>query len=899
MRALIHHLFITLLLCAAAARGMAAEAEGRAFTNALNFFQDGFHAQAERGFSNYVANFPASARLSEALLFQARSALAQQRFDSAADLLTTNMARASGLADQFQYWLGRVQLGSGKADAAAESFARFNSTFTNSPLRLDAAVSEAEARFRLGQYPRVTELIETGAFQAIAATRGTNDGLVARGYLLLARALFRQQLLERAERALERVGDAAPDIKLRWERQFLLAQIQFASKRLPEALASTTNLLSIARVNGDAQLLAASVALQGDILHASAQLDAATRAYEANLVAGVPIERQREAFVKTVQIALEGNRLNDAATRLERYLNQYPTEAGSDVALLSLGELRLKQFQLGTNAPVLTNVPPATNLLDLAIENFNRLGSDFPKSAFGPHAQLGRGWALLVQGKPADALPAFRAAANGLPKSEAQAVARFKLADIQFALGEITNAVLNYRQVIHDYGEYPRVQRELVDRALYQMLQASITARDKSFATEAIKRITADYPKSAYAERGLLLFGQALTDLATPAEARTAFAQFIRLYPDSELRAEAKLAVARTFERERNWAAAVAEYTEWLTEFATNESLPRAEFCRAVATDQAGGETNALALFTNFVARFPTNLLAARAQNWIGDYYFNRGLRSSADERDLDFREAERNYQLLFTPRTISTNWPVTELTFAAQLKAGRAAFRRQSWDQAVTYFTNLIQSGEADTTCPPSLICEAVFAYGDTTIQRPGGDALDRFSRALTIFEYIPKKYSGDSQLPRAYGQMGVCYLQLASADPSAYPSAYEHFRKVIATPGADVASRSAAEFGMGEVRRKQAALAQGAEAMQMQRQALDHYVNVAYAANLRDGERPDAIWVRDAALAGAKLCEAQKNWELAINLYRRVAEMIPALREGTDKRINEARKQQSVEKP
>jgi hypothetical protein len=138
-----------------------------------------------------------------------------------------------------------------------------------------------------------------------------------------------------------------------------------------------------------------------------------------------------------------------------------------------------------------------------------------------------------------------------------------------------------------------------------------------------------------------------------------------------------------------------------------------------------------------------------------------------------------------------------------------------------------------------------------------------------------------------------------MASADPSAYASAYEHFRKVIATQGADVASRSAAEFGMGEVRRKQAALNQGAEAMQMQRQALDHYVNVAYAANLRDGERPDVIWVRDAALAAAKLCEAQKNWDLAINLYRRVAEMIPALREGTDKRINEARRQQSVEKP
>ncbi len=897
MRALIRHLFITMLLFVAATRVAAADAEGRAFTNAVHLFQDGFHARAEISFSNLVAQFPESPRVAEALLFQARASMAQQRFQPALDLLGTNLARSGGLADQFKYWLGRVQLDSGKPDAAAETFAQFNNAFTNSSLRLDAAVSEAEARFGLRQWARVADLIESrGAFQSAASTRGTNDALVARGYLLLARALFQQRLLDRVERALDRVADAAPDPRLRWERQFLLCQVQFTVGRLPDALASATNLLSIARINGDAQLRAASIALLGDILHASNEPDAAMRAYEANLGAGVPIERQREAFVKTVHISLERNQLGDAAARLEKFLSDHATEAGSDVALLSLGELRLKQFQLGTNAPAVTNVPTATNLVDLAFDNFNRIARDFPKSPFTAHAQLGRGWALIVQGKNGEALPAFRAAADGLPKSDAQAVALFKLADLQFASGELTNAVQSYRRVVDDYAEYPRVQRELVDRALYQMLQAGLAARDKVSAGEAIRRVTSDYPKSIYAERGLLLFGQALTDLATPAEARKVFADFIRLFPESDLVDEARLAIARSHERERNWDAAIREYAQWLTQFPTNENVPRAEFSRAVALYESGAETNALTEFTNFVVRFPASLLAARAQNWVGDYYFNRGLRRA--EGDIDFREAERNYQLLFTPRTISTNWPVTELTFAAQLKAGRAAFRRQSWDQALYYFTNLIPAAEADMICPRSLVCEAVFAYGDTWIQRPGADALDRFSKALTIFEYIPKHYPQDSQLPRAWGRMADCYFQLASADPRAYTNAYEHYRKATSEPGADVTTRSAAEFRMGEVRRKQAALIQGAESMQMQRQALDHYLNVAYAANLREGERPVAIWVRDAAVAGATLCEAQKNWELAIKLYQRVAEMIPTLRESMDKKIKNAREQQSMQK-
>jgi TolA-binding protein len=895
MRALIRHLCIVFLLCATASRAVAADAEGRAFTNAVHKFQDGFFPQAELAFSNLVAQFTNSSHVSEALLFQARAALAQKRFQPASDLLATNIARAGTLGDQFKYWLGRVQLDSGKPEAAADTFAQLSNTFTNSPLLLDAAVSEAEARFGLRQFPRVVQLIEApGAFQSAAATRGADDPLVARGYLLLARALFQQRLFDRAERAVEHIGETATGARLRWERQFLLCEIQFAAGRTEAALANTTNLMAIARLNGDARLSAASIALQGEILQALNELDAATKAYEANLAENAPPERQREAFVKTVQLALARNQVADAITRLEKYIAAHPTEAGSDVALLSIGELRLKQLQLGTNAPAATNLPPSTNLVELALENFNRLIRDFPNSAFAPHAQLGRGWALLAQRKAVEALPAFRDAAEKLPRSEAQAVARFKLADLQFSSGDVTNAAQNYRHVIHDYREFARVRRDLVDRALYQMLQASIAAKDQAAATEAIQRITTEYPKSTYAEPGLLLFAQSLIELASPAEARKSFAQFIQLFPDSPLCAEAKLAIARTYEHERNWTNAVREYSQWLTQYPTNENLPRAEYCLALATYETGNETNALTQFTNFVAQFPRNLLAARAQNWIGDYYFNLGLRST-EQADQNFREAERNYQLLFQPRTISTNWPASELTFTAQLKAGNAAFRRQSWIEAIEYFTNLIQVGQANLTCPRQVVCEAVFAYGDTTTQLKTGDALDRYSRALSIFEYIPKQVPVEAYLPRAWGRMADCYLQLASADSNAYTNAYEHYRKVTNAPAADIAARSAAEFGMAEVRRKQAALLPPAEAMQMQRQALDHYLNVAYATNAREGEQPEPIWIRDAALAAARLCEAEKNWELAISLYQRVAEMLPVVRPDMERRINLARKQQS----
>ncbi len=878
----------------------AADAETRAFNAAAKASQDGFHAFAEKAFANFVAQHPASPRIPTALLAQARAALAQKKFQPASDVLATNMLRAGALADQFQYWLGQVQFDSGKFDAAARTFAGLAAAHTNSAMRLDAVVAEAEARFKLRQWPKVAALLQSGgAFHSLAEARDAADPLPARGRLLLAEALFQQKDYAGAEQVLARIGNAAPSPQLRWHREFLMCQVQFASQRPEAALEGTTNLVTFAAATTKPELMASSVALQGDLLEALNRPDAAVKAFEINLSEGVPAERQREAFFKTVQLTLAQGRLADGAARLETFLLTHTNEAGSDVAVLSLGELRLRQHQLGTNAMTMTNAPAGTNLLELALADFSRVLREFPKSPFVAQAQLGRGWALLAQGKTAESAGAFEAAAEGLADSEAQAVARFKLADLQFASGDVTNAVRNYRRVIIDYAAFKRVQRELVGRALYQMLQAGIALRDVAAAGEAMERILQESAQTGYAERGLLLFGQALNELSSAAAARKVFAEFSDRFPTSALLPEVSLALGRAYEREQNWAAAIGEYEQWRARFPSNENLARAEFALALALYHAGQETNALGMFTNFVARFSSSPLAARAQNWIGDYFFTRGVVNSRDDRSDDyFREAEKNYQLLFTERTISTNWAVSELTFAAQLKAGRAAFRRQNPEQAVAYFTNLINAGQNDTRCPPALVVEAVFAYGDTYADRMGTNALERFSRALGILGFIPQHYPNDPLVPRAWGRMGDFQLQLASADPAAYAAAYENYRKVTNSPLADIVTRSQAEVGMGHVKRGQAAAAPAAEAAALLDEATGHYLNVVYGLNLRGDEQADSLWVRDAALAAAKIAEGQGQWQRAIDLYRRVGEMIPALKEGMEKKAAPAREKRSLQK-
>jgi TolA-binding protein len=138
-----------------------------------------------------------------------------------------------------------------------------------------------------------------------------------------------------------------------------------------------------------------------------------------------------------------------------------------------------------------------------------------------------------------------------------------------------------------------------------------------------------------------------------------------------------ELAMVHTLEQKSDWPAAMDLYEKWLNgPSATNRLRPQAEFYRALASFRAGNETNAFALFTNFVAQFPTSDLAPKAQWWVADYYDRQG-----GEFNLS---AEAGYKLLFQ------TWPASPLAYKARMQAGLVALARPDYPAAIDHFTNL-----------------------------------------------------------------------------------------------------------------------------------------------------------------------------------------------------------------
>ncbi len=840
--------------------------EDRAYAVAVSAFQDGMWNRAETEFAKFIQKYPKSDRLAEAVLLQAEAEFKQNKLPQAIALLAAHKVEAGILADQYAYWTGEAQFQNGDFSLAAETFVALARDFPESSLRLRAVVEAAAARAQLNEWEQLSALLEgtNSVFQRAAQLDPANE-LVARGSLLLARARFSQDDFPGAAAVLESLNAQTLKPQLDWQRAYLLYQVKLATGDTNAALAVTTNLVQIALAGKDAAWQTEGLVLRARVLEQLGQKSAAIAAYQEILGLNAPVDRAREAILKVAELAIAQNQFTDAEQSLEKFLAQFPASAASDVALLTLGELQLKDYIAQTAGTNLLSA--ATNLLPEARTHFDQFLHAYATSPLAGKACLDRGWCLweaaqlaqdagdarVVRQKTAESLTNFQAAARllqQLPPSEDLAVAWFKAGDALFAQKNFTNALSDYRRVVEDFTNFPAVVQTLGDRALYQMVRANLELTNMDGANSAMDRLLKLYPASNLADSSILLVGEGLADARQPAAARAIFQKFEEMFPNSPLRPAAELAIARTYEQDQtpDWPAAIRQYENWLKDYPTNASLARVDYALAEADFQAGNETAALELFTNFVAQFPTNDLAPLAQWWVADHYFRLG--------GTNYVDAERNYKLLYQ----NTNWQAlpfvcTNLAYQARLMAGHAALGLSSYADAKDNFISLT----SDTNCPAELNAQALFAYGSVLMQMDSPDTnhpLANFQLAMNVFSQICQLYPTNELGLLAWCEIGDCDLQQTN-----YDAATNAYAQVLG-PGtrADVSVRSRAQIGIGIALEKKAALATGSRQNQLLQQALSNYLDVfdtSLGNHLRDGEVADPFWVKKAGLQALPLVE------------------------------------------
>ncbi len=856
-------LLCLLLLALAGGRGQAAlfGGEDSAFKAAEKSFSIGVWDRAEKEFAEFIEKYPKSEGRVAAVSLQAQALFQQQKFAAVVALLNAHQAEAGKLADEFLYWIGTAEFQNTNYPGAAAAFGKLAREFRESPRRLAGAVGEAAARAKLGDWATVVTLMQPpdSAFRQAAQGLGKSEWFT-RGGLLLAEAQLAQNHFAETEAALKEISaELTPELD--WRRRHLLCHAKLGAGHTEEAEIESAGLLAAAAGTSRGDWLADSVAFRAALLERLGRRDEAMATLKRNLNTNAPVTRQREALSQIAALALAQGQFAVATETLETFVQQFSNSPAADLALLTLGELYLKQ----------SVATPDTNRLAAALGGFDRLITGFTNSPYVGQAQLNRGWCFWVEGRYAESAAAFKAAAAGLPPSEAQAVARFKLADALFAQKDFGGALENYRAVLPLASNWPPVSAALKTPVLYQSLRASLELTNLVAAETAMRGILESDPHSAEASRGVLLVAQGWADAREPAKAQQLFREFGQVFPDSALRAEVDLLAAHLAEQQSDWTNAVVAYDQWLKRFPTNSPLrAQAEFARALVEARSGNETNALARLTNFVARFPTNELAARAQWWVADYYWNQ----------RQYQPAETSYKLLFQ------TWPQSDLALEAHMMAGSAAMAWGRYENACEYFTNLT----SHPNCPGELKAKALFAYGGALTLLPSGDTnkLANWEQARRVFSRIAQLYPTNQQTALAWGEIGNCSLQLATADVSYYAAASNAFQQAIASPFASVAAHSQAKVGLGITLEKMAELKPAAEKNELLVLARDNYLDVTLAT----GAAADLYWQKEAGNKALKVLEALEDWCAVEKLCGQMQDWLPWARVSLEATKERARK-------
>ena len=879
-------LALAMMLPAAGRLQAASPAEKNDYEFAAKDFKLNDWARAEESAAKFLANpkYTNSEYFAKVVLIRAKAQYNQKKCKDMIELLTTQRYRAGSLADEFTYLLGQAYDCASNYQEAADAFGQLVKDFPSSSYRAEAIYSEVDARSRLQDWARVSEMLSRpdGTFQQMARTSETNEWVV-RGWLLLSEAQAKQNDYASAEATLKKIPVLKANPALEWQRLYLLCDAQLTAGDKDEARQTSSNLVAAARNKID---LARSMELQGRILEELDQLPEAVKAYLGiSQTDGMPGEQKRGAFLKAVELTWRQNKLDEAGQMLSDYFITHPELDEKGLETLTRGELLLKRYIQVKNGA--TPAPGTTNSLASAEAAFQEIVNGTNTEFIGK-AELNLGWCYWEEKKYPESRASFLSAAQRLPFSVDRAVAQFKVGDALFQMGDFAGAAGSYNTVVERYSGLTAVRNDVLERTLYQLVRAGLGQTNLNLARSALKRILEWYPEGLLSQPSLLLVGQGFTGQGKTAEARKVFQDFIERFPQSDLLPEVKLAIARTYEAEGDWTGAMTAYDAWVKTYTNSATLPRAEFARAQVNYEAGRETNAFMLFTNFVARFPASELGLKAQYWIGDYYW----------RQQDYVLAEAQYQEVYKNK----NWAASKLQYEALMMAGRAAMMRENYREAFGYFTNLFYI----TNCPIDLRWQASFAAGDAKMFSAVTASVTNFpayQEAIdNYFKPITEYYRSNRIAALAWGRIGDCCLLLAAGDAGQFKRATNAYQQVMDSPLANISARSMAECGLAKALVSMALLKPVGTQREGLIEALGHYFNVVEGRNQRqrDKEVVDPYWVKEAGkAAGAVLEEDLKDWDKAAVLYSYLSEDLPSWKSYWNKQLEKMREKQSAEKP
>ena len=303
---------------------------------------------------------------------------------------------------------------------------------------------------------------------------------------------------------------------------------------------------------------------------------------------------------------------------------------------------------------------------DAALKVYKDIYEYHPLSQKGLYTPLYIAEAYKARGQDAEAKEAYQAALNQYNKLLAQlgdisdsAIVMNYIALVYASEGLWEKAAEQWEAIVKKYEKSPIIPATLM--TLGEVYANRLKERTK--AIEAYTRVIADYPESDLALQAHIRLIQLYFATSDYANARLWCEKLLaneKAKDNRVLRAETSLLLARSYEKEGNWAEADRIYNTVTKEYADTAAAMRVPLIRAkhFQDDAQLDEANrlyqeAMVEYQRVVAQHPDSRVAVNAQDLMSLIYVNKqdwpGLITHVDSLLKETKEGtQRHAQLLF-----------------------------------------------------------------------------------------------------------------------------------------------------------------------------------------------------------------------------------------------------------
>ncbi|MCX8065428.1 MAG: tetratricopeptide repeat protein [Candidatus Hydrogenedentes bacterium] len=712
------------------------------FANGLYSRQ--FFKEALDEYKNFIAKYPNSPNVGEALLRLGKCALLEKQYE-----------------------------------LAINSFDQALSKLTDSSKKLEATISKAECLYYLKRWAECTELLKN------VLDSGTDSSLLPRAMYFYARTLDQTQNYQLAISILNEMISKYPDHQLTPFGKFLLGNLYAKTGELENSSAILTELANDSRVSKEIRV--ESVFRVAELSTQLGWFESAVKTYETLRNQFKGSKYQEKADFGYIHALYQSGKFDSVIEECKSYVQAYPSSDKVPFVTYILANSLLEQNRhdeaLSYYELLRTKYPDSSYAVDSIYKTawIKFIKKDYESakkevltflergesSSLKPEGEFLIGCIYVIEGNFEDAMEEFQVVFEKYPTNRFAGEALYKYAECAEHLGVYQIALKSYEKFIQNYPAH-----SLLLNAYLRMADLLAKQNDWRKALESLLKSKELSAGKEMEEAVLLRVAVCYEKLGETDSALNTYEELIKKFPSSPQVYDAKIRIASYYIKDKKDPLKALEVAEsLLAQNPPSEIAGKVWHIISIASYEMNNYERSAEALMNVVTKYPMTVIDSEQFAWLAQYYLDsqkceqaivvlrkmiETLKDYPAPHKLQFKLAECLQNLGKSEEAILEYTKVVEIaptsTYASEslYKIAQLYEGMGKVEQALEYYERCANSGSSETSARAQFHLAEMF------------EAKGEFEKAGRNYLKVAILFLHPDLSPESLWRASNCYLKI-----------------------------------------------------------------------------------------------------------------------------------------